>query len=129
MSRRTIEIKDDEELVIGARRRDVELKPPFLICGTGGRNRNGESMNLFKVLSTLPSASVKLFATLVEQRDVGSNEVVLPGSRTLENHMPKLIASGLVRRVRRSVFLINPDAVMPPKYRAVKIAWLSLGKN
>ena len=126
--RRTIEIKDDEEIVIGSRRRDVERKPPFLICGSGGANRNGESLNLIKLLSMLTPGSVKLFAAMVERRDVSTNVVVIVGdaifsSKYLENHMPGLIKCGLVKRIKRSTFMINPDALMPPKYRVARIEW------
>jgi hypothetical protein len=125
----------DEELVTYRRRRSrSDRKPPFFICGLGGSNRHGESMDLIDTLLGMPTASGKLFRAMVKARNVDTNEVaraallqqpdIDPGY--IQNHMPAVIASGLVRRIQRGQFIINPDAVMPPNAHGARIVWESL---
>ena len=126
----------DEELVTYRRRRSrSDRKPPFFICGLGGSNRHGESMDLIDTLLGMPTASGKLFRAMVKARNVDTNEVSRaalmqqPGidPRYVQNHMPAVIESGLVRRIQRGQFIINPDAVMPPNAHGARIVWESCG--
>ena len=122
----------DEELVTYRRRRGrSDRKPPFFICGLGGSNRHGESMDLIDTLLGMPTASGKLFRAMVKARNVETNEVARadlvqqPGidARYVQNHMPAVINSGLARRVQRGHFVINPDAVMPPNATIARGLW------
>ena len=122
----------DEELVTYRRRRSrSDRKPPFFICGLGGSNRHGESMDLIDTLLGMPTASGKLFRAMVKARNVETNEVDRAAllqqpdidPRYIQNHMPSVIESGLVRRIWRGEFIINPDAVMPPNAHAARIVW------
>lgn len=122
----------DEELVTYRRRRSrSDRKPPFFICGLGGSNRHGESMDLIDTLLGMPTASGKLFRAMVKARNVETNEVDRAAllqqpdidPRYIQNHMPSVIESGLVRRIRRGQFIINPDAVMPPNAHGARIVW------
>lgn len=127
-----ITIEHGEEVVLYRRAHNApERKPPFFICGTGSSNNYGESMDVIDTLATLPGSSIKLFNRMLKARDVDSNVVRLVGKDVadkmwIQNHMPAVIESGLVRRVSRGVFMINPDAVMPPRYRTVKNEWEGL---
>jgi hypothetical protein len=132
--RRTITFEEDEEIVVSSRRHDVERKPPFFICGTGDENRMGRSMNVIKTLSQLSPSAIKLFELMLRLREKDTNMVVMrpddaPSPRFIANHMPLLVKCDLVRRVRRSHFMLNPDAVMPPRYRVAKIEWERLSDN
>lgn len=124
----------DEELVTYRRRRSrADRKPPFFICGLGGSNRHGESMDLIDTLLGMPTASGKLFRAMVKARNVDTNQVdrtallQQPGidPRYVQNHMPAVIESGLARRLRRGQFVLNPDAVMPPNSQAARDLWRS----
>ena len=128
----------DEELVTYRRRRSrSDRKPPFFICGLGGSNRHGESMDLIDTLLGMPTASGKLFRAMVKARNVDTNEVARAAllqqpdidPRYIQNHMPAVIASGLVRRIQRGQFIINPDAVMPPNAHGARIVWNSLNEQ
>jgi len=133
----------DEELVTYRRRRSrTDRKAPYFICGLGGANRHGESMNVVEVLAGLSPAAIKLFSAMLKTRVVESNlvlreQLVKNGvdSRSVDNHMPLLMAVDLVRRISRGVYMINPMAVMPPngtEARAVFAAaasYLASGKN
>jgi hypothetical protein len=132
MPNESLNLSLDEELVTYRRRRSrSDRKPPFFICGLGGSNRHGESMDLIDVLLGMPTASGKLFRAMVKARNVETNEVTRtallqqPGidSRYVQNHMPSVIASGLAKRIVRGQFIINPDAVMPPNAHAARAVW------
>lgn len=135
MPNESLNLSLDEELVTYRRRRSrSDRKPPFFICGLGGSNRHGESMDLIDVLLGLPTASGKLFRAMLKARNVETNEVARvallqqPGidPRYIQNHMPAVIESGLVRRIQRGQFIINPDAVMPPNSDAARHTWNSI---
>lgn len=132
MPNESLNLTLDEELVTYRRRRSrSDRKPPFFICGLGGSNRHGESMDLIDVLLGMPTASGKLFRAMVKARNVETNEVdraallQQPGidPRYIQNHMPAVIESGLARRIRRGQFILNPDAVMPPNAHGARIVW------
>lgn len=132
MPNESLNLSLDEELVTYRRRRGrSDRKPPFFICGLGGTNRHGESMDLIDTLLGMPTASGKLFRAMVKARNVETNEVdrtallEQPGidPRYIQNHMPAVVDSGLVRRIKRGTFIINPDAVMPPNGNAARAVW------
>ena len=122
-------LEDPDNWTLIPNRPHAERKPPYFICGLGGHNRNGESMNVISVLAELPPSSIKLFDLMVKAREVGTNEVMRLNldvdSRFIQNHMPALIEKQLVRRIKRGHYIINPDAVMPPNARAARALWLS----
>jgi hypothetical protein len=127
-----IRIDADEELVIRRARFGAEHKPPFWVAGSGLKNRHGESMNVLKTVIGLPASSQVLFLNLMNARDVDTNEVEMTGDdrqdkRFIQNHMGAILRVGLVRRIKRGRFMINPDAVMPPRYKPVKDKWDQLG--
>jgi hypothetical protein len=128
----------DEELVTYRRRRSrSDRKPPFFICGLGGSNRHGESMDLIDTLLSMPTASGKLFRAMVKARNVDTNEVFRAAllqqpdidPRYIQNHMPAVLASGLAKRIQRGQFIINPDAVMPPNAHGARTVWNSLNEQ
>ena len=88
-------------------------------------------MDLIDTLLGMPTASGKLFRAMVKARNVETNEVDRAAllqqpdidPRYIQNHMPAVIASGLVRRIRRGQFILNPDAVMPPNAHGARIVW------
>ena len=138
MPNESLNLTLDEELVTYRRRRSrSDRKPPFFICGLGGSNRHGESMDLIDVLLGMPTASGKLFRAMVKARNVETNEVdrtallQQPGidPRYIQNHMPAVIASDLARRIRRGQFILNPDAVMPPNAHGARIVWNAAAKQ
>lgn len=135
MPRQTItHIESNEELVIRRARYNTEQKPPFWVAGSGLKNRHGESMNVLKAVIELPASSQVLFLNLMTNRDVDTNVVEMVGKdkedkRFIQNHMGCLLKADLVRRIKRGVFMINPDAVMPPRYRSVKQEWDGLSSG
>jgi hypothetical protein len=127
------ELRDPENWTLIPNRPQAERKAPYFICGLGGSNRNGESMNVISVLASLPPSSIKLFDVMVRMREIGTNEVVSDElqlePRYIQNHMPALIEASLVRRLKRGHYMINPDAVMPPNARAARALWSGSGKK
>lgn len=128
-------ITSDEELVTYRRRRQRDFKAPFLIVGNGMVNRHGKSMNTLKMLLSLSPGPAKLFLAMVEARDVDSNTVHRTSilneelnARHLDNHMPALVEAGLVRRMKRGMYMINPWAVMPPNGHDAREAWAGLSR-
>lgn len=134
MPNESLNLTLDEELVTYRRRRSrSDRKPPFFICGLGGSNRHGESMDLIDTLLGMPTASGKLFRAMLKARNVETNEVdraallQQPGidPRYIQNHMPAVIEAELVRRIQRGRFVINPNAVMPPNATVARDLWNS----
>ena len=134
MPNESLNLSLDEELVTYRRRRSRnDRKPPFFICGLGGSNRHGESMDLIDTLLGMPTASGKLFRAMLKARNVETNEVdraallQQPGidPRYIQNHMPAVIEAELVRRIQRGRFVINPNAVMPPNATVARDLWNS----
>lgn len=134
MPNESLNLTLDEELVTYRRRRSrSDRKPPFFICGLGGSNRHGESMDLIDTLLEMPTASGKLFRAMLKARNVETNEVdraallQQPGidPRYIQNHMPAVIEAELVRRIQRGRFVINPNAVMPPNATVARDLWNS----
>jgi hypothetical protein len=134
MPNEILNLSYDEELVTHRRRRVRDAKPPFLIVGTGDSNRNGASMDLLDILASLPPSSIKLFRAMVKARDVDTNQVVRMrllaqpniDARYVDNHLPALMNSDLIRRVQRGAYMINPLAVMPPNGNAARATWINL---
>ena len=93
-------------------------------------------MNVVEVLAGLSPAAIKLFSAMLKARVVDSNlvlrEQLVKGgvdSRSVDNHMPLLMAVDLVRRISRGVYMINPLAVMPPNGTEARAVYLAAGKN
>jgi hypothetical protein len=88
-------------------------------------------MNLIRVLGTVSRASHVLFSAMVDARAIDTNVVARdnllnePGmsARYVDNHLPGLIEAGLVKRMHRGCYLINPFAVMPPNGAEARAAW------
>ena len=130
-----IKLSPDEEYVTYRRRRNRNTrKPPFFICGLGGNNRNGESMDVINAILNMPTASGRLFNAMIKARDVETNVVLRVSllqqpeidEKYISNHMAAVIREGLVRRIQRGLFIINPDAVMPPNTKDAHTMWQSL---
>lgn len=91
-------------------------------------------MDLIDTLLEMPTASGKLFRAMVKARNIDTNEVdraallQQPGidPRYIQNHMPPVIRSGLVKRIQRGRFIINPNAVMPPNGSEARALWNNL---
>lgn len=136
MPNESLNLSLDEELVTYRRRRSrTDRKAPYFICGLGGSNRNGESMNVVEVLAELSPAAIKLFSVMLKARSVETNVVFRTdlmktvNTRYVDNHMPLLMAVDLVRRSQRGTYMINPLAVMPPNGTEARAIYLSLEKG
>jgi hypothetical protein len=133
MPNRTVNVtvETGEEVVFHRRTRRTDTKMPFLMLGNGQTNRNGTSVDFLMTMLELHQAPRKLMLQMVEVRSVDSNLVTheaLMGTlgmnkRIIDNHMPALIDIGLVRRVKRGLYLINPLAVLPPNGIAAREMW------
>lgn len=136
MPNRTVNVtvETGEEVVFHRRTRRMDAKMPFLMLGNGQTNRNGTSVDFLMTMLELHQAPRKLMMQMIEVRNVDSNLVThealmgAPGmnKRIIDNHMPALIDIGLVRRVKRGLYLINPLAVLPPNGIAAREMWNSI---
>lgn len=107
---------------------------PFLMLGNGQTNRHGTSFDFMGAMLELSRAQRKLMVHMIDQRNVDSNLVThealmaVPGvnKRVLDNHVPALIAIGLVKRIKRGLYMINPLAVLPPNGIEARAQWIAI---
>ncbi len=114
-----ISLYENEELQI-RKKRIYNPKPPFLMFGSGEKNKsNGESMNAARILGSLnpKSKELKVLIWAIEHRDKETNIILEPHpdmtSKDYSNGASKLIKLNLFSRVRRGVFRINPKLIIP----------------
>ena len=124
---------DPGRWLVVPKRSESSAKPPYFMCGSGGSNRNGDSVDLIDKLADLSPSSIRLFRAMLKARNLETNMVqkadLSVDARYIYNHLPALVECSLVKRVKSTVFMLNPDAVMPPDIKTMRAIWLSLDKK
>lgn len=128
-----------EVVEITRKKKEKEGMPPFNIVDNGFSNRHGASLDILEVCLQLNIAEQKLlqffrdcFTKNVFMKDEMPN-VIEPlkwqefdkylAAALMKNfvHMEYL---GVLKRVKRGLYMINPDMLIPPKdYLVIKTRW------
>ena len=123
-----IELKDGELLEVSKKKVQREPMPPWNMVGNGMSNRVGVSMDFIDVCAELNQAELKLLKFF---RDMYNNNVrykenetniVVPSksewytpylAKALEKNYKHMEYVGIITRVKRGVYLINPNLLIP----------------
>ncbi len=123
-----IELKDGELLEVSKKKVQREPMPPWNMVGNGMSNRVGASMDFIDICAELNQAELKLFKFF---RDMYNNNVrykenetnvVVPSksewytpylAKALEKNYKHMEYVGIITRVKRGVYLINPNLLIP----------------
>ena len=123
-----IELKDGELLEVSKKKVQREPMPPWNMVGNGMSNRVGVSMDFIDICAELNQAELKLFKFF---RDMYNNNVrykenetniVVPSrsewytpylAKALEKNYKHMEYVGIITRVKRGVYLINPNLLIP----------------
>lgn len=127
--------------VTAEKRKDKRLNPPFTAVGRS--YQKGLDSNRDKIMVGYPFISVLLafnkgeqwfYGLLHSELDYTNNIAQVLSSSLSKSDLPKmskafksLCEKGLVKRVRKELYIVNPDAVIQPTYyEAIKKKWDSL---
>lgn len=115
----SVNLNPDEFLEVSSRKQSPWLIPFTPIGKSSMRNR--ECIDALDVICTFNSKELFLLKLIKERIDV-SNEVYLKkqtftegDSRKITSAMKSLINRGLVKRIKREHYMINPYFLVPPK--------------
>ena len=141
MNTRNLIIPEGHKVQIVKDKTDINAQPNFILFGhrTDVSNKHGlKSICLLREGLTLSRSANTMLVWLKEGMEYdyseGTNYVVkLVGDttvakRVIKDAYPELFARGLVRRVKRSHYMINPNAIMTD-YAEQMSKWTSLPRH
>ena len=124
-------IEIDEVVEVTRKKRIREPFPGFTIFGNGKETKHGgKSMDILDVCKQLNTAEMNLLQTMrdaIEKAKANSEKnvnVVTPAKledwttylgTALKKNYPHMNCLGIIRRVRRGTYMINPLLFIPPK--------------
>ena len=133
---RTLVTDPDYELKITTeKRKEKRPNPPF--TAVGREYYKGQDMMGYPLISTLLTFSKGeqwFYGLIHKELDYTNNIAQILSSSLSKSDLPKmskaynsLKAKGLVKRVKKELYIVNPDALIHPNYyEAIKIKWDSL---
>ena len=142
LNERILVTDPDYELNITTeKRKKKRANPPF--TAVGREYNTGYDSNRVPIKKGYPFISTLLafnkgeqwfYGLIHDQLDYTNNIAHILSSSRSKSELPKmsnaytsLKAKGLVKRVRKEVYIVNPDALISPNYyEAIKIKWDSL---
>lgn len=137
-----IELADGELIEISRKKVVKEPMPPWNMVGNGMSNRVGVSMDFIDICAELNQAELRLFKFFrdmynsnVRNREIETN-IVVPSKDTnytpylakaLEKNYKHMEYVGIITRVKRGKYLINPNLLLPVSgYAAANKLWNEL---
>ena len=130
----TITMETDEEVTVTARKQKYDY-PPFIMVGNGEQNKNGQSIDIVDTLCTFSKPEQMAFKKISEQLEclkdsrkkhnacVVKNKDLGKAQQNFKTGVSSLINKGLVKRIKREHYLINPDLIITKNYLEDKIEW------
>lgn len=116
------QLRAGEEMTISTSRKRTKHKiPPYIPLGKAGMSKfKVEGMDVVSIFIGLSPGATRLWWTMVKEIDWETNMVVIRSAELSKNEQNKLSKAygelnkvGLVKRVKREHYLINPAAVLP----------------
>lgn len=137
-----IKLEDGELLEISKKKANKEPMPPWNMVGNGMSNRIGISVDFIDICAELNQAELKLFKFFrdayncnVRHRENETN-IVVPAktdgytpyiAKALEKNYKHMEYIGIITRVKRGTYLINPNLLLPTSgYVAAMELWNKL---
>lgn len=135
-----LDIKEGEVVEISRKTlRPKEATPPWNMIGNGLSNRTGTSMDFIDICSELNQAELKLLKFLRNEYNsnirnkVADTNIVVPAksedyspylSKAMEKNYKHMEYMGIVARVKRGTYLVNPNLFIPGNgYGSVSKLW------
>ena len=126
---------DYELHITTEKRKQKKLCPPF--TGVGREYYAGGKVlgyPLIAVLLAFNKGEQWFYGLIHSNLDYTNNTAHIPSSSLSKSDLPKmsiayksLKAKGLVKRIRKELYIVNPDALIHPNfYDAIKLKWNSL---
>lgn len=129
-----VSLNGDEVLV--KQKRKKAIRPNFLMIGNGTMNRHKiKAIDFIRTMTemTKPELKVISWITNATSYDNMLGEVYIPmkkytpqEERQFQKGYKLLVKKDIVRRTKRSHYMINPNAVIPNNYEESKLLWDSL---
>ena len=130
-----------EVIEVTSRKRYKEPLPPFSMVGNGLSNRYGTSLDIIEVCLQLNQSELRLlqffrdcYADSIMRGDVNPN-LVIPTryekfdkylSKALEKNYNHLEYLGVIVRVKRGSYLVNPTLFVPRQgYSSINGQWIT----
>lgn len=134
----SVDLESGQELVIKSQSK-LKVTAPFVGIGVPGNNFNKvKGMNVAGLLKNMSPAGTWFFWELFEKINSKTNcsvhstsDADSAGIKRVTRGYKELSSLGLVLRVDRGTYMINPSAVIPEfgRYLELKSKWDSLQKN
>lgn len=141
-----LEIKEGELVeIVRKSTRPANNTPPWNMVGNGLSNRTGTSMDFIDICAELNQAELKLLKFLRNEYNdnirnkVDNTNVVVPAksdnysaylSKALEKNYLHMESMDIMVRVKRGVYLINPNLFIPSNnYHSVNALWETLERK
>ena len=135
-----LDIKEGEVVEISRKAlRPKEATPPWNMIGNGLSNRTGTSMDFIDICSELNQAELKLLKFLRNEYNsnirnkAADTNIVVPAksedyspylSKAMEKNYKHMEYMGIVVRVKRGTYLVNPNLFIPGNsYGSVSKLW------
>lgn len=125
----------DKERITIERINDKQKRPNFLMAGSGAMNKHRiQSIDLLKELANSSKAGQYLILSIKDgiKFETNYNPVVKLVSNTSTEKQyllagyKELHSRGLVKRIKQSHYMINPNALIPPDYDSAIDIWNSV---
>jgi hypothetical protein len=135
MNEVTVEIKHNEEIIINTRTKHRNNKPVFMMIGVPAKIRNRTpGFPLMETLIQLNKEEQWFVGLLWKHINPETNECDLShyefnstDTSKVSRAFKPLKELGLVKRIKKGIYLINPTAIIPPTtYEDVQARWDSL---
>ena len=125
-----------KERMIVERINDKQKRPNFLMAGNGKMNKHRiQSIDLLKELANSSKAGQYLILTIKDGIKFDNHNyspiVRVIGNTSTDkqyilNGYKELHSRGLVKRVKKSHYMLNPNALIPPDYDGALEIWNSI---
>ena len=130
-------VKKGEELVLTSKPKSTQPKPPFLMVGSGhSTSTQGTSIDLLLEISNMTSNEKLAFFLIKEsilydrktgqfnyQPTVSINHLTKSQKAKFSNGYRTLNSKGLVKRITRGKYMVNPRALIPSDYAIELTKW------
>lgn len=130
-----------EVIEVTSRKKHKEPLPPFSMVGNGMSNRYGTSLDIIEICLQLNQSELRLlqffrdcYASSIMKKDSNPN-LVIPTryekfdkylSKALEKNYNHLEYLGVIVRIKRGSYLINPTLFVPQQgYSNINGQWMS----
>ena len=136
---------NDEVIEITRKKVNKEPNPGYTIWGNGKTTRGGTSMDLLEIIKNLGKPEITLMQFMRDEMEIQQTNksttpnVIIPARSVnytdyiktiIKKHYTHMECLGIMKRVRRGEYMLNPRLYIPYKYKESMFdMWDSLEKK